>query len=104
MTWRTERWKSLPQNRMQGEKRLKRKEDSPSAPWANIKHINIPVTGVPEGERKKGPEEVSEEVIAENSPKMEKEIVNQVQEVESPRQDKPKEEHTKTHSNPTGKP
>ena len=45
MTWRAERWKSLPQNRMQGEKRLKRKEDSPSVPWANIKHTNVPITG-----------------------------------------------------------
>jgi len=26
-------------------------------------------------------------------------MVNHVQEVQSPRQDKPKEEHTKTHSN-----
>ena len=35
----------------------------------------------------------------ENFPNMGKEIVNQVQEVESPRQEKPKDEHTKTHSN-----
>ena len=36
---------------------------------------------------------------------MGKEIVNQVQEAEreSPRQDKPKEEHTETHSNQTDK-
>ena len=39
-----------------------------------------------------------EEVIAENFPNMGKEIVNQIQEVESPKQDKPKEEHTKTQS------
>ena len=37
--------------------------------------------------------------IAENFPNVRKEIVNQVQEVECPRKDKPKEEHTKTHSN-----
>ena len=34
---------------------------------------------------------------------MEKEIVNQVQEAQSPKQDKPKEKHTKTHTNPTNK-
>ena len=32
---------------------------------------------------------------------MEKEIVNQVQEAQSPIQDKPKEEHAKTHTNQT---
>ena len=34
---------------------------------------------------------------------MEKEIVNQVQEAQSPIQDKPKEKHAKTHTNPTKK-
>ena len=34
---------------------------------------------------------------------MEKEIVNQVQEAQSPRKDKPKEECTETHSNQTDK-
>ena len=59
--------------------------------------------GVPEGEeRGNGPEKIFEEIIAENLPNMEKEIVNQVQgNTESPRQNKLKEEHTKTHSNQT---
>ena len=39
------------------------------------------------------------EIIVENFPNMEKEIVNQVQEAQSPIQDKPKEEHAKTHTN-----
>ena len=34
---------------------------------------------------------------------MGKELVNQVQEAQSPRQDKPKEEHTEMHSNQTDK-
>ena len=60
--------------------------------------------GVPEGEeREKGPEKIFEELIAENFPNMGKEIVNQVQKAESPRQDKPKEEHMETHNNQTGK-
>ena len=60
--------------------------------------------GVPEGEeREKGSKKVFEEVRAENFPNMGKEIVNQVQEAQSPIQDKPKEEHTETHSNQTDK-
>ena len=46
---------------------------------------------------------IFEEIIVENVPNMEKEIVIQVQEAQSPRQDKPKEEHTKTYSNQTDK-
>ena len=34
---------------------------------------------------------------------MGKETVSQVQEAQSPRQDKPKEEHSETHSNQTDK-
>ena len=53
--------------------------------------------------REKGPEKIFEEIIVENFPNMGKEIVNQVQAAQSPRQDKPKEEHTETHSNQTDK-
>ena len=42
-------------------------------------------------------------MIVENFPNMGKEIVNQVQEAQSPRQDEPKEEHTETHSDQTDK-
>ena len=53
--------------------------------------------GVPEKEEKnKGYEKSFEEIIVENFPNMEKEIENQVQEVQSPIQDKPKEKHAKT--------
>ena len=44
-----------------------------------------------------------EEIIAENFPNMGKEIVNHVQEVQSPIQDKPKEKQTKAHTNQTNK-
>ena len=55
---------------------------------------------MPEGkEREKGPEKMFEKITAENIPNMTKEIVNQVQEMQSPKKDKPKEEHTETHSN-----
>ena len=54
-------------------------------------------------EREKGPEKIFEEIIDENFPNMGKEIVNQVQEAQSFKQDKPKEEHTDTYSNQTDK-
>ena len=61
-------------------KRLKRNEDSLRDFWDNIKCSNIQIIGVPEEEKKKGYEKIFEEIIVENNPNMEKEIVNQVQE------------------------
>ena len=85
-------------------KRMKRTEDSLKDLWDNIKHTNIWIIGVPEEEeKKKGYEKIFEEIIVENFPNMEKEIVNQIQEEQSPIQDKPKEKHAKTHPNQTNK-
>ena len=51
--------------------------------WDNIKCTNIRITGVPEEEEKnKGYEKIFEEIIVENFPNMEKEIVSQVQEAQ----------------------
>ena len=61
---------------------MKRTEDSLRDLWDNIKHTNIQITGVPEEEKKKGYEKVFEEIIVENFPNIEKEIVNQVQEAQ----------------------
>ena len=62
-------------------KRMKRTEDSLGDVWDNIKCTNIRIIGVPEEEeKKKGYEKIFEEIIVENFPNMEKEIVNQVQE------------------------
>ena len=64
------------------EKSMKRNEDSLRDLWDNIKHNNICIIGVPEGEeREKRPEKIFEEIIVENFPNMGKEIANQVQEV-----------------------
>ena len=53
---------------------------------------------VPEEEdKKKDHEKIHEETIVENFPKMGKEIITQVQETQSPKQDKPKVKHPKTH-------
>ena len=60
---------------------MKRTEDSLRDLWDNIKCTNIRIIGVPEEEeKKKGYEKIFEEIIVENFPNMEKEIVNQVQE------------------------
>ena len=65
------------------EKRIKRNEDSLRDLWDNVKHTNIRIVGVPEGEkREKGPEKTFEEIIVENFLNMEKEIVTQVQEAQ----------------------
>ena len=59
-------------------KRMKTTEDSLRDLWDNIQHTNIQIIGVPEGEeKKKGYEKIFEEIIVENFPNMEKEIVNQ---------------------------
>ena len=64
-------------------KRMKRIQDILRDLWDNIKHTNIQIIGVPEEkEKKKGYEENFEEIIVENFPNMEKEIVNQVQEAQ----------------------
>ena len=62
---------------------MKRTEDSLRDLWDDIKAINIQIIGVPEEEeKKKGYEKTFEEIIDENFPNMEKEIVNQVQEAQ----------------------
>ena len=65
------------------EKRMKRTEDSLRDLWDNIKRTNSRIIGVPEEEeKKKGCEKFFEEIVVENSPNMQKEIVNQVQEAQ----------------------
>ena len=65
------------------QKRMKRTEDSLGDFWDNIKRTTIRIIGVPEEEeKKKGYEKNFEEIIVENSPNMEKELVNQIQEAQ----------------------
>ena len=83
---------------------MKRIEDSLRDHWDKIRWTNIRIIGVPEEEeRKKAYEKIFEETIVENLANMKKEIVNQVQEAQSPTQDKPKEKHTEIHTNQTNK-
>ena len=52
--------------------------------WDNIKHANIGITGVPEEkEKRKGYEKFFEEIIVENFPNMEKEIIKSKRHKES---------------------
>ena len=67
-------------------------------------HSNFQIIGVPEEEQKnKGYEKIFEEIIVENFPNMEKEIVNQFQEAQRvPHRIKPRR-NTQTHTNQTNK-
>ena len=85
-------------------KRMKRAEDSLTDFWDHNKCNDIWIIGISEDkETKKGYEKIFEEIIVENFPNMQKEIANQVQEAQSPIQDKPKKKHPKTHINETNK-
>ena len=64
------------QNKIKG---MKGTEDSLRDHWEYIKYANICIIGVPEEEKKKGYEKFFEEIVVENFPNMEKEIVHQVQ-------------------------
>ena len=86
------------------EKRIKRNEDKLRDLWDKVKSPTIWIIGVPEEEdKKKGHEKIFEEIRVENFPKMGKEIATQVQETQSPKQDKPKAKHPKTHINQINK-
>ena len=64
-------------------KRMKRTEDSLRDLWDNIKHTNIQIIDVPEEEEKKKRYEKNfEDIIVENFPNMEKEIVSQASEAQ----------------------
>ena len=66
-------------------KRMKRTENSFRDLWDNIRCTNIQTIGVPEEEeKKKGRDKNFEEIIVENFLNMGKEIVNQIQETQSP--------------------
>ena len=85
------------------EKRTKRNEDSLRDFWDNIKHTNICIIGIPEGEeRQKGAENIFEDIRAENFHNLGKERHPGPGSTESPNQDQPKEDHNKTHCNQNG--
>ena len=65
-------------------KRMKRTEDRLRDLWDNIKHTNTWIIGAPEEEeKKKGYDKIFEEIIVENFPNIEKEIVKSKRHKES---------------------
>ena len=65
------------------EKQIKRNEDNLSDLWDNVKCPNIRIIGIPDEEdKKKDHEKILKEIIVENFPKMGKEIITQVQEIQ----------------------
>ena len=77
-------------------KRMKRTEDSLRDLWDTITHQHSNYTGYRRRRKKKVYEKTFEEIVVENFPNMEKEIVNQVQKAErvlyriSPRRNMPR--------------
>ena len=61
---------------------IKRNKDNPRDLWDNVKCPNIRIIGVPEEDKKKDHEQIPEETIVENFPKMGKKIITQVQETQ----------------------
>ena len=75
------------------EKRLKTNEESLREFWDNVKHTNIRIIGVPEGEeREKGTGKIFQEIIAKNFPNMGKEPLKS-RKHNKYHINKPKEEH-----------
>ena len=67
------------------EKRLKTNEESLRELWDSIKHTNIHIIGVTEGEeREKGTGKIFQEMRAKNFPNMGKESLTQIQEARVP--------------------
>ena len=82
MTWKTEWWISLLENRIK-KKRMKRNDDRLRDLWEKIKCNHIRILWVPkEEETETGSEKIFEETTVENFPNMGKEINSQVQEVQ----------------------
>ena len=78
-----ERLEEITQAEQKREKRIRQNENSLRELWDNIKHANIWIIGVPEGEeRDKGAENLFEEIIDENFPNLRKETDIQVQEAQ----------------------
>ena len=81
------------------EKGLRKNEEGLREMQDNMKHNNIHIKGIPEGEEELGIENLFEQVIMENFPNLMREKVTQIQETqrESPKQEEHKQVHYKTH-------
>ena len=84
----------------QEERIIIKNDDSVRSLWDTFKYTNICIMGVPEGEEgKQEVQNILEKIMTENFPNLVKEVDIQVQKAEGPKQDEPKEAHTKIHHN-----
>ena len=81
------------------ENRLRKKEEGLRKMHDNVKHNDIIMIGIPEGEEEQEIENLLEKVMMENFPNLMREKVTQIQESQSPNQEEPKESYFKTHHN-----
>ena len=66
----------------------------------NMKHNNISIIRIPEGEEEdQGIENLFEKIMIENFPNLMREKVTQIQETQSPKQGESNEANFKTHHN-----
>lgn len=56
----------MKKNEQQKKRIKKQNEDGLRNIWDNIRHSNIHIIGIPEGEKRKGAKRISEEIISEN--------------------------------------
>ena len=65
-----------------------------------MKHNNIRIIEITEGEEEEqGIENLFQKEMMENFPNLRREKVTQIQEIQSPKQEEPKEAHCKAHHN-----
>ena len=84
----------------QEERIIIKNDDSVRSLWDTFKYTNICIMGVPQGEEKvQKIGNLFEKIMTENFPNLVKEVDIQVQKAEGPKQDEPKEAHTKIHHN-----
>ena len=75
---------------------MKMNEESHRELWDNIKCTNFQIIGIPEEEKKRGTEKIFKDIIVENFPNMGKEIVSQIQDMQTvpyrinPRRNRPR--------------
>ena len=82
------------------EKRMKMNEEGLRELQENMKPNNIPIIEMPEGEEEEQMiENLFEKVVMENFPNLMTEEATHIQETQSPKEQEPKEAHSKTHYN-----
>ena len=103
MIWNIRKQTTTDQEKIENEeeKRIWKNEDTVRSLWDNFKYFNIPIIGVPEGEKKE--QEIGnlfEKTVRENFPNQVKEIDMQVWEAQRvPNKMDAKKAHSKTHHN-----